>query len=1015
MKQKLKVNPTSLNDNVESLIDNSGWDEPFDNSSVNNRQSLKSSQKYQEINTLRELFETEGTVSVVGGNTPFLLDDEESVWYIYTGKVEIFSVAVEKGKSTGTRNHFFSAIAGQAMFGMNIKEYGLGLGLLAVAIHNTQLFKLKIKRLREFMNDPGLKSEICNLVDHWVSGLSLGLSKNIDLRTDVMIEAGNDIILEDGKKVRTKKGIVWFQYSQGGPLFIGMEKLPLKGSEILFPLSHYTWLQMTGDTKITAIETENAIAQDACWNGLEVFYDLIFRCEYFNTRLLAVDEFNLSKRKIAYDRQIGEIALNQLASILEDRLVKPTGSEIENPLLEACKAVGNEIGISIKAPAKQKEPSRMKEPLDEIIRASQIRIRRVILKDDWWNKDNGPLLAFLVDNKQPVALLPISARKYELYNPSNSTREAINEDNMQSIAPLAYMFYRPFPDKIIDAKELLKFSVQDCKNELRIIPLMGIVGGIIGMLIPILTGTIFSTVIPGADRSQLLQITMALLVGSFAAALFQITRSIAVLRLEGKMAATVQAAVWDRLMKLPIPFFRQFTSGDLAARAMGIDVIRQFLSGATVTTILGSIFSIFNFLLLFYYSWKLALAASCIVFIASATTILTGFFQLKYLRPLTDLTNKISGELFQFITAISKLRIAGAEIRSFSSWTKKFTQQKRLAFKTRLLSNNVVVFNSILPIIASMIIFATFAFYLGDSSISTGAYLAFNAAFVAFLTGSLELSITLISLLKIVPIYENARPILKALPEIDISKSDPGELHGKIEISHVSFRYNADGPLILNDISLAINPGEFVALVGPSGSGKSTLLRLLLGFEASERGAILYDGQYLSTLDMAAVRRQIGSVLQNGKLMAGDIFTNIVGNAPLTIDDAWIAARMAGLDEDIKQMPMGMHTIVSEGGSTFSGGQRQRLLIARAIVKNPKIIFFDEATSALDNRTQGIVSKSLENLQATRIAIAHRLSTVINANRIYVMKAGKIVEDGTYDELMALDGTFAEIAKRQIV
>jgi ABC-type bacteriocin/lantibiotic exporter with double-glycine peptidase domain len=279
---------------------------------------------------------------------------------------------------------------------------------------------------------------------------------------------------------------------------------------------------------------------------------------------------------------------------------------------------------------------------------------------------------------------------------------------------------------------------------------------------------------------------------------------------------------------------------------------------------------------------------------------------------------------------------------------------------------------------------------------------------------ALGVSAAFTALVQVIPTYEQAQPILRALPEVDAAKSDPGELHGGIEIQHVSFRYQANGPLALEDISLDIRPGELVALVGPSGSGKSTLLRLLLGFESPESGAILYDGHDLAELDVRAVRRQIGTVLQNGRLLSGDIFSNIVGSLPLTLDDAWEAARMAGLEEEIRQMPMGMHTVISENGSTLSGGQRQRLLIARAIVSKPRLILFDEATSALDNRTQETVSASLQNLAATRVVIAHRLSTVVNADQIYVVSNGRIVENGTYRDLMQTRGLFANLARRQI-
>ncbi|HZJ83847.1 MAG TPA: ATP-binding cassette domain-containing protein, partial [Clostridia bacterium] len=302
-----------------------------------------------------------------------------------------------------------------------------------------------------------------------------------------------------------------------------------------------------------------------------------------------------------------------------------------------------------------------------------------------------------------------------------------------------------------------------------------------------------------------------------------------------------------------------------------------------------------------------------------------------------------------------------------------------------------------------------------NSSLPPGLFIAFNSAFVSFVFSMTSLSESLIGANIVIPLYQRAKPILETLPEYDENKINPRPLTGSIEVNHLSFRYKEDGPLILQDISFQINEGDYVALVGTSGCGKSTLLRVLLGFEKPETGEIYYDGQDLSKIDIRAVRRQLGVVLQNGQLMIGNIFSNIVGANPyLTTDDAWEAARMAGLEEDIKEMPMGMYTVISEGASTISGGQKQRLMIARAIIKKPKILFFDEATSALDNNTQAIVSKSLDRLQTTRLIIAHRLSTIINCNKIIVMDKGKIVETGTYEELMDNNSIFADLARRQL-
>jgi NHLM bacteriocin system ABC transporter ATP-binding protein len=409
----------------------------------------------------------------------------------------------------------------------------------------------------------------------------------------------------------------------------------------------------------------------------------------------------------------------------------------------------------------------------------------------------------------------------------------------------------------------------------------------------------------------------------------------------------------------------------------------------------------------------LALLAVVLVFIAAAATMAVGLVRVRYQRKITDLQGKISGLILQIVTGITKFRLAGAENRAFTLWARTFSQQKQLSVRARMASNYLVVFNSMFPVFAAMLLFAAVN---GSQTLgsSTGSFLAFYAAFTMFMASALELSIAVVTIYTLMPFYERAKPIFQTLPEVDDSKSDPGELTGHIEVGHISFRYKADGPLVLRDVSFEVNRGEFVALVGGSGSGKSTLFRMLLGFETPESGAIFYDGQDMSGLDLRAVRRQLGVVLQNSQLMSGSIFSNIVGQTGFTVDDAWEAARMAGLDQDIKAMAMGMHTVVGEGGSTFSGGQRQRLLIARAIVTKPRIMFFDEATSALDNKTQAVVSQSLEKLDATRIVIAHRLSTIINADRIIVLERGQVQETGTYRELMNQKGLFAELAKRQL-
>jgi len=475
----------------------------------------------------------------------------------------------------------------------------------------------------------------------------------------------------------------------------------------------------------------------------------------------------------------------------------------------------------------------------------------------------------------------------------------------------------------------------------------------------------------------------------------------------------LQAAVWDRLLRLPTAFFRRFPAGDLTMRAMGVDSIRQVLSGVSVNAILGSVFCLANFALMLYYDVGLTGVAVGVALVFLGTTSWINLRQLRVQRGVYAAQGEVAGLLLQLLNGIARLRVAGVEARAFKVWAEAFAQQRRLMFRGRALANTVTVVDSMLPLLSSMALFSYIA--AARDSLALGHFLAFNAAYGQFLAALLSMNAALTGSLAVAPLYRRLTPILEATPEVDEVKSDPGELVGSIEINHVSFRYQPDGPLILDGVSIAIEPGQFVAFVGPSGSGKSTLFRLLLGFEKPESGTIFYDGKDLSKLDLRAVRRQLGVVMQSAALMPGSIFENIVGSEPLTLDDAWEAARMAGLDQDIEQMPMGMHTMVAEGMGTLSGGQRQRLIIARALVRRPRLLLFDEATSALDNRTQGIVSRSLDRLNATRVVIAHRLSTIQHADRIYVIVGGRLVQQGSFEELMAVEGPFAALARRQIV
>ncbi|MBI4799479.1 MAG: ATP-binding cassette domain-containing protein [Desulfarculus sp.] len=603
------------------------------------------------------------------------------------------------------------------------------------------------------------------------------------------------------------------------------------------------------------------------------------------------------------------------------------------------------------------------EAVMRLARAWRVRVRPVTLDAGWWTRDNGPLLGTAQADGRPLALLPVSPSSYQLYDPAARTRRPLDAGAAAELDLVAYMFYRPLPLHALGARELVRFGCRGLSKDLWVILLMGLCGGLLSMVAPVATGLIFDSIIPSAERLQLSQMIVALAVVAVTGSMFRLVRNLAMLRVEGKMDAEIQAGVWDRLLSLPVPFFRGYSAGDLANRANGISTMRRIMTSTMTSSVMTGIFSLFSFALLFYYDWILALVSSLVVVPGVVAAVVLGMLKLGYQRPMLDTQGRIAGLVLQVISGIDKLHVAGVEERSLLSWSGLFSGQKELGYKSTRLQNILSMINSGLPILGTGLLYYWMAFH--GHGLSTGDFMAFTAAFGNFLSGMLALTTGFIAMLQIVPIYQRAKPILDTLPEFDQSSSDPGQLSGAVELSHLSFRYSPEGPLILNDVCLSIKPGQFVALAGPSGSGKSTLLRLLLGFEKPSSGAVLYDGQDLEDLDKQAVRRQLGVVLQAGKLTPGDILSNIVGASNLGEDAAWEAA-------------------------------------------------LDEATSALDNQVQAVVTESMVHLRATRVVIAHRLSTIRHAEHIVVMDHGKVIEQGGYDELMDNNGLFAELARRQM-
>jgi NHLM bacteriocin system ABC transporter ATP-binding protein len=968
-----------------------------------------------------------GELQILRLNQSFVIEGSENVWFVKTGRVDIFAVQLENGEATGPRSHFLLLEAGCLVFGMNFARQEQGYCFLLTGQEGTQLIQLGRDRLREMAQEREYASAIGQLIDAWLVELSASVSRDIRPlpKADEVLVGGKEVVLPRGNIARARRGIVWIQVMRGEALYIGMEGISLLGGGVPFlPLSSETWIESYDDNLLNSFSTPAIINQAAFWQGIELFHEVLCRCEFINKKLRIVDDFNRLRAREASGLQARDTALREIASVLETDSESGTSLSADpsaNPLIVACRVVGEACGIQIRVPPDLHQVS---DKLAAIAKASRFRYRSVALRGEWWETDHRPLLAFRDRTHEPVAILKTKAQSesYQLADPRTGGRVTITPAIAATLSPFAITFYPPLPERRLGAWDLIKFGIRESKADLWTVVLMGVLTGLLGMVTPYFSGQIFDSIIPAAERSQLLQFTIGLFAAALATFAFELTRSIAVLRLTGSMDNSAQAGVWDRLLNLPSTFFRDYSAGDLTDRALGVDQIRQAISQSGTQGIVGAISALITGLFLFVFNVKMAWTAIALIAISVLLPLSINVMQLKNQRGMFRIRGLITGLVLQLINGVSKIRVAGAEDSAFREWTRKFSFQKRLAFRIGLLGNVVQVFNRVYPIVGTALLFFMFGWFRDQAAenhekftMSTGQFVAFNGVFNNVLSSMLSLSGVVLDLMIIFPLFERLRPIIEAQPEVDEAKAHPGELSGEIEIYHLSFRYTPDGPLILKDLSLRIRPGEFVALVGGSGSGKSTLLRLLLGFEKPESGTIFYDSQELSSLDLREVRQQIGVVLQSSKLMPTDIYRNIIGSQTnLTVNDAWEGARMAGLDRDIKNMPMGMHTVVSEGGGTFSGGQRQRLMVARALVSRPRIVFFDEATSAMDNETQRTVTESLDAMQATRIVIAHRLSTVINADRIFVLQNGELVQSGSYAELMNQPGPFSDLAKRQL-
>ena len=655
--------------------------------------------------------------------------------------------------------------------------------------------------------------------------------------------------------------------------------------------------------------------------------------------------------------------------------------------------------------------SDMNEQLEYLMRPYGIMRRTVKLEEGWYRDAAGAMLGVLAESGRVVALIPTGLSGYSYFDWETGKRRRINRKNQHLFEEEAIAFYKPFPLKKISLPSLAAYIARTLSvSDYVMIGLATLALSLIGMISPLITKLLFDRVLLSGNVRLLIAIAFFSVSVSVSTLLISAVKNMVTARIETKLNISIEAAMMMRIMSLPADFFKQYSSGELSSRASQVGALCKMLASTVLSTGLTSIFSLVYISQIFAYAPMLVVPALLIILATVVFSVVSSLVQMNLSTRQMELSGKESGMTYSLITGIQKIKLAGAEKRAFARWGNLYAQSAKLEYGPPAF----IELNSVIALAISLV--GTLVMYTMavKSGISVADYYAFTTAYGMVSGAFSALAGIALNVAQIKPMLTMVQPFFDAVPEVSDGKQVLTRLSGGIEMNNVSFRYSENMPLIIDNLSLKIRPGQYVAIVGKTGCGKSTLMRLLLGFEHPQKGAIYYDGKDLERIDLRSLRRRVGVVMQSGKLFQGDIYSNIVISAPwLSQDEAWEAAELAGIADDIRMMPMGMNTIISEGSGGISGGQRQRLMIARAVAPKPKILMFDEATSALDNLTQKKVSESLDALKCTRIVIAHRLSTIKQCDRIIVLDHGKIIEDGKYDELIAKNGFFAELVARQ--
>ena len=972
----------------------------------------------QARSALEEFSFSHGEAFVGGGNRPIYLSDPEVVWYVAKGAIDVFVAQRLGDEAASDYKQHLRAGAGRLIFGVDTGEENASSVYIAKGLPDTELRRIP----RAELAGSGVADLLAGQVDAWIADFAAHIAREVMPRPRVerFLAPGEEAGPANEGVLGTRQGVVWVSSQDGNAAFLDTGE-PVGDGPGWIPLTVHSWIRLFGPSRLTVTTTRALQSEGLLFPALSEFHRLALSADEINRRLMLVDMANLQRTQAQHRRRSEERARDGLFGVLDTR--RSAARDDGPALLTALEHVGNHERIRFRAPPGRRTTEGGRPPsLAEIQRVSGVRARKVALagEDRWWLGDSGALLAFRRESGDrgspaPVALIPGVSGRYRMFDPETGRSERVDARLAGELAPVAHFFYRPLPEEVASgAGPLFRFAFRGLRADLARFALAGLLVGLLMLVPPVLLGTLVDRVIPSGSGWQLVELSVSLVLLAALTALLQILQGTALMRLEATAAARIGAGLWDRMLGLPQRFFRRFSSGGLAMRAMAFQELRDQVSGLVGNALLSVIFLLPTFVLLFLYDAGIGWLGLGLGLASIGVTLAIGILQLPHQRRLLTISRRLAGMLVQLLNGIGKLRSTGSEGIGFALWAKDYREQKETEMRLGMLNEHLLSFLVAAPLLATAALFAV-ATWGGGAALPTGDFVAVYAALMVFYMAIAQLGASFSAVAAIVPAFEQVTPILEATPETGAEGEPPPELSGDVHLDHVSFRYGEDGPLVLRDVSIHARAGEFVAIVGESGAGKSTLFRLALGLETPLSGTVYYDGRDLGRLSKRSVRNSIGMVVQDASMLPGTVFDNIIGLArDLTEEDAWRAARLAAVDEDIAAMPMQMHTVVGDNLALFSGGQVQRIMLAGALARDPSVLFLDEATNWLDNKSQAKVMESVSGLGVTRFVSAHRLSTIRQADSIYVMHDGQVVQTGTYEELVEVEGPFRNLVRRQM-